>query len=302
MEPPLCPTDEVADALAGGRPVVALESTIVSHGMPHPENVDTARALEDIVRAGGAVPATVALIDGSIRIGLADDDLERLGTGADIAKVSLRDVGAVLAGGGIGATTVATTMFAAHRAGIRVFATGGIGGVHRGDGGDASADLTALGRWPVAVVCAGAKAILDLPRTLEALETLGVPVLGWGTDALPEFWTRGGGLPVSARVDGPAEAAAVLDAHWGAGLTTGAVLGVPIPREAEADPATIDAAIADGLAAAEAAHVTGYAVTPFLLAHIADATGGASLAANVALVRENARVATEVAVALAATR
>ncbi len=274
MEPPLCPTDEVADALAGGRPVVALESTIVSHGMPHPENVDTARALEDIVRAGGAVPATVALIDGSIRIGLADDDLERLGTGADIA------------------------MFAAHRAGIRVFATGGIGGVHRGDGGDASADLTALGRWPVAVVCAGAKAVLDLPRTLEALETLGVPVLGWGTDALPEFWTRGGGLPVSARVDGPAEAAAVLDAHWGAGLTTGAVLGVPIPREAEADPATIDAAIADGLAAAEAANVTGYAVTPFLLAHIADATGGASLAANVALVRENARVATEVAVAL----
>ena len=302
MDDPLRLADEVADALAGGRPVVALESTIIAHGMPHPRNVETALTLEALVRSGGAVPATVALVDGLFRVGLSDDELERLGTSEQVSKVSLRDVGAVLASVGLGATTVAATMFAAHRAGIRVFATGGIGGVHRGDGSDASADLTALGRFPVAVVCAGAKAVLDLPHTLEALETLGVPVLGWRTDAFPEFWTRGGDLPVSARVDDAAHAAGVLDAHWSAGLTTGAVLGVPIPGDHEADRALIETAITDGLAATDAAGITGNEITPFLLAHIADATGGASLDANVALVQENTRVATEVAVALAATR
>ena len=302
MEDPLHLADEVADALAAGRPVVALESTIIAHGMPYPRNVETALALEALVRSGGAVPATVALVDGLLRVGLSDDELERLGTADGVAKASLRDVGAVLASGLLGATTVASTMFAANRAGIRVFATGGIGGVHRGDNGDVSADLTALGRFPVAVVCAGAKAVLDLPRTLEALETLGVPVLGWGTDAFPEFWTRGGRLPGSARVDEALQAAAVLDAHWSAGLASGIVLGVPIPTEHEADRTVIDAAIVEGLTAADANGITGSEVTPFLLSHIADATGGASLDANVALVQENTRVATEVAVALAATR
>ena len=302
MDDPLRLADEVADALAGGRPVVALESTIIAHGMPHPRNVETALTLEALVRSGGAVPATVALVDGLFRVGLSDDELERLGTSEQVSKVSLRDVGAVLASLGLGATTVAATMFAAHRAGIRVFATGGIGGVHRGDVSDASADLTALGRFPVAVVCAGAKAVLDLPHTLEALETLGVPVLGWGTDAFPEFWPRGGRLPVSARVDEAFQAAAVRDAHWAAGLASGIVLGVPIPTEHEADRTVIDAAIVEGLTAADANGITGSEVTPFLLSHIAAATGGASLDANVALVQENTRVATEVAVALAATR
>ncbi|MBC8363847.1 MAG: pseudouridine-5'-phosphate glycosidase [Actinobacteria bacterium] len=302
VDDPLRIADEVADALADGRPVVALESTIIAHGMPHPRNVETALTLEAIVRSGGAVPATVALVDGALRVGLSELDIERLGTNNQVAKVSLRDMGAVLASGGLGATTVAATMFAAHGAGIRVFATGGIGGVHRGDGHDVSADLTALGRFPVAVVCAGAKAVLDLPRTLEALETLGVPVLGWRTDAFPEFWTRGADLTVGTRVDGADQAAAVLDAHWSAGLTTGAVIGVPIPTEHEVDRALIETAIADGLGASDAAGISGSEVTPFLLAHIADATGGTSLDANVALVQENTRVATEVAVALAVTR
>ncbi len=300
--------DEVAAALADGRPVVALESTIISHGMPHPRNLEVARACEADVRAGGAVPATVAVLDGTIRVGLDDGDLERLAGGpdhpGDVAKVSLRDLGAVLAAGTAGATTVAATMFAASRAGIPVFATGGIGGVHRGDGSgpspDVSADLTALAGFPVAVVCAGAKAVLDLPRTVEALETLGVPVIGQDTDVLPEFWSRGGDLPVSVRADGPAMTAAILAAHWGCGLTSGAVVANPIPDADEADPAVIAAAIADGLAAATAEGVHGRDVTPFLLAHVAEATDGASLAANVALVRHNAATAARIAVALAA--
>ncbi len=299
--------DEVAAALAEGRPVVALESTIISHGMPFPRNLEVARACEADVRAGNAVPATVAVLDGAIRVGLIDGDLERLAGGPDhpgpVAKVSLRDLGAVLAAGTAGATTVAATVFAAARTGIRVFATGGIGGVHRGEGNDVpssdvSADLTALATWPVAVVCAGAKAVLDLPRTVEALETLGIPVIGQGTDVLPEFWTRGGDLPVSVRTDDPAGTAAVLAAHWGCGLNSGAVVANPIPTSDEADPAAIDAAIAGGLAAAAADGVRGRDVTPFLLAHLAEATGGASLEANVALVRHNAATAAKIAVAL----
>ena len=301
---------EVAAALADGRPVVALESTIISHGMPFPRNLEVARACEADVRAGGAVPATVAVLDGAIRVGLDDGDLERLAGGPDhpgaVAKVSLRDLGAVLAAGTVGATTVAATMFAAARAGIRVFATGGIGGVHRGEwnaapSSDVSADLTALATFPVAVVCAGAKAVLDLPRTVEALETLGVPVIGQDTDALPEFWTRGGDLPVSVRADDPATTAAILAAHWGCGLTSGAVVANPIPAAEEADPAVIDAAIADGLATATAGGIQGRDVTPFLLAHVAQATGGASLEANVALVRNNAATAAQIAVALTVT-
>jgi pseudouridine-5'-phosphate glycosidase len=299
---------EVADALAASRAVVALESTIISHGMPYPRNLETARACEAAVREAGAVPATVALMDGAIRVGLDASALDRLagGPGHDepVAKVSLRDLGAVLADSSVGATTVAATMFATARAGIRVFATGGIGGVHRDDPAgpvhDVSADLTALATIPVAVVCAGAKAVLDLNRTVEALETLGIPVVGQGTDVLPEFWTRGRDLPVSVRSDDPAATAALLDAHWGCGLTSGVVVANPIPTGDEADPEVISAAIESGLAAAGSAGVAGRDVTPFLLAHVAEATGGASLEANVALVINNAATAGAIAVELAA--
>jgi pseudouridine-5'-phosphate glycosidase len=295
MTAPIRCSDEVADALSDGRAVVALESTIIAHGMPSPRNVETAHAIEATVRDGGAVPATVALLDGTIRVGLDSDEIDRLGGPDEVAKVSLKDIGWVLAAGVAGATTVAATMFAAHRVGIRVFATGGIGGVHRGDPHDVSADLTALGRLPVAVVCAGAKAILDIPRTLEHLETLGVPVIGQGTDVFPEFWTRGTDLPVTVRSDDPARTAVILEAHWSTGLTAGVVVAVPVPTEHEADRSQIDAAIDTGLAEADRADVHGEDITPFLLAHIADSTSGTSLDTNVALVLNNAAVAARIA-------
>ena len=295
MTAPIRCSDEVADALSDGRAVVALESTIIAHGMPSPRNVETAHAIEATVRDGGAVPATVALLDGTIRVGLDPDEIDRLGGPGEVAKVSLKDIGWVLAAGVAGATTVAATMFAAHRVGIRVFATGGIGGVHRGDPHDVSADLTALGRLPVAVVCAGAKAILDIPRTLEHLETLGVPVIGQGTDVFPEFWTRGTDLPVTVRSDDPARTAVILEAHWSTGLTAGVVVAVPVPTEHEADRSQIDAAIDTGLAEADRADVHGEDITPFLLAHIADSTSGTSLDTNVALVLNNAAVAARIA-------
>ena len=295
MTAPIRCSDEVADALSDGRAVVALESTIIAHGMPSPRNVETAHAIEATVRDGGAVPATVALLDGTIRVGLDPDEIDRLGGPGEVTKVSLKDIGWVLAAGVAGATTVAATMFAAHRVGIRVFATGGIGGVHRGDPHDVSADLTALGRLPVAVVCAGAKAILDIPRTLEHLETLGVPVIGQGTDVFPEFWTRGTDLPVTVRSDDPARTAVILEAHWSTGLTAGVVVAVPVPTEHEADRSQIDAAIDAGLAEADRADVHGEDITPFLLAHIADSTSGTSLDTNVALVLNNAAVAARIA-------
>ena len=295
MTAPIRCSDEVADALSDGRAVVALESTIIAHGMPSPRNVETAHAIEATVRDGGAVPATVALLEGTIRVGLDPDEIDRLGGPGEVAKVSLKDIGWVLAAGVAGATTVAATMFAAHRVGIRVFATGGIGGIHRGDPHDVSADLTALGRLPVAVVCAGAKAILDIPRTLEHLETLGVPVIGQGTDVFPEFWTRGTDLPVTVRSDDPARTAVILEAHWSTGLTAGVVVAVPVPTEHEADRSQIDAAIDAGLAEADRADVHGEDITPFLLAHIADSTSGTSLDTNVALVLNNAAVAAQIA-------
>ena len=291
-------SDEVSTALANGRAVVALESTIVSHGLPSPRNVETALACAANVRAVGAVPATVAVIDGSLRVGLSVDEIERLGSG-EAEKASLRDLGYLLAEGRTGSTTVAATLFASHRAGIRLFATGGIGGVHRGNDRDISADLNALATLPVAVVCAGVKAVLDLPRTVEALETLGVPVVGQGTNVMPEFWTRGGDLPVSVRSDHPATTAGILHAHWGCGLLSGVVVANPIPVADEADPQTITAAIVGGLAAADAAGVRGRDVTPFLLAHIGETTRGVSLEANVALVEHNATVAAEIATVLA---
>lgn len=292
---------EVRDALTAGRPVVALESTIITHGMPAPRNLETARAVEAAVRAGGAVPATIALLDGSIRIGLAVGELERLAGERQVAKVSRADLPAVLAAGAPGSTTVAATMICAALAGIRVFATGGIGGVHRGaaQSFDVSADLQELARTPVAVVCAGAKAILDLPKTLEVLETLGVPVIGYRCDELPAFYSRASGLAVPLRRDSAAEIAAVMQAKWALGLGGGLVIGNPIPEAAEIPAEAIAAHIETALAEAAAEGVQAKAVTPFLLARLETLTGGASLEANVALVLNNARLAAAIASAFA---
>ena len=293
---------DVAAALAAGHPVVALESTIISHGMPWPRNAETALAVEAVVREAGAVPATIAVIDGRLKAGLAPAQIERLGReGLAVAKASRRDLPLLVAQGRTGATTVAATMIVAAMAGIRVFATGGIGGVHRGAerSFDISADLQELARTPVAVVCAGIKSILDLGLTLEYLETHGVPVLGYGTAGLPAFYSRDSGFAVDARLDTPAEVADVLRAKWALGLGGGVVIANPIP-EAHAMPRErIDAAIAQALAEAAAQGVHGKASTPFLLARVAELTGGQSLEANIALVKHNARLAAEVAGALA---
>ena len=294
--------EEVRDALSTGRPVVALESTIIAHGMPHPRNLETARALEDDVRAAGAVPAVIAVADGRLQIGCDAPLLERLATEPGVAKVSRRDLGTALAGNGLGATTVSGTLIGARLAGIRVFATGGIGGVHRGVEltGDISADLQELAVSPVAVVSAGAKSILDLPRTLEALETLGVPVIGWRTDEFPAFFTPSSGLRLVHRADELDDLAARLAAQWEIGLATGALIANPIPDEAAAAAAPVEAATQAALKSAEAAGVAGRDLTPFLLAEIVKRTDGASLDANVALARNNARLAGGLAVALAA--
>ena len=292
---------EVARALASARPVVALETTVVTHGLPAPEGVETARRLEAEVRAAGAVPATIGVLGGNVHVGMEPDALGALASARDVRKLNLSNLAAALADGADGSTTVAATMWAAHRAGIDVFATGGIGGVHRDepDAGDVSADLTAFARWPVAVVCAGAKAILDLPRTRERLETLGVPVLGWRTDTFPAFWRRSSGLPVDARFDDMARLATAVRLHRETGLATGVVIGNPIPQEDELPEALYESALAGALAAARAAGVRGRAVTPFLLEAMRERTGAASLSANLALLVHNAQVAAALARALA---
>ena len=296
----IVPSAEVAEALASGRAVVALESTVISHGLPHPVNLETARAMEAAVRAAGAVPATIALIDGAIRVGLDEAAITRLATTTNVAKVSRRDIAAILAQGGLGATTVSATMIAAHLAGIRVFATGGIGGVHRGGETslDISADLTELARTPVLVIASGAKSILDLPRTLEVLETEGVPVIGWRTRTLPAFHATDSGLPVPTSMDDTAAVARMAQLHWAMGLG-GILLANPVPAEA-AIPADrlagwIDAALAD----AEGAGIRGKDVTPHLLSAIARASDGATLEANRALLIGNAALAGAVAMAIA---
>mmetsp|Transcript_27796 Transcript_27796/g.44573 ORF Transcript_27796/g.44573 Transcript_27796/m.44573 type:complete len:378 (-) Transcript_27796:1780-2913(-) len=292
---------EVAAALASGRAVVALESTIVSHGMPYPQNLAMAREVEAVVRLHGAVPATIAIMDGVPHVGLSDEHLERLAKmGAAAAKVSRRDIASIVARGVTGATTVSATMLLAARAGIAVFVTGGIGGVHRGGERtmDVSADLTELGRTPVAVVCAGAKSVLDIPRTLEFLETQGAAVVGYGVDEFPAFFTRASGCAAPARVDTPRQAAALIKAGRRLGLG-GVVFGVPIPAADEALGAGVEAAIGQALSQAEEEHVIGNAVTPFLLKRIRELTGGASLAANIALVKNNAAVGAQIAAALA---
>ncbi len=291
----------VTEALASGRPVVALESTIITHGMPYPQNLEMARNVEAVIVANGAVPATVAIMDGSFRVGVTTADLERLArTGGTAAKASRRDVAALLAAGEIAGTTVATTMMAAEAAGIRVFATGGIGGVHRGAETtfDISADLDELGRTQVAVVCAGAKSILDIPKTLEVLESRGVPVLGYETDDFPAFWARRSGGKVDHRVDSADAAARVIRLQFELGLG-GVLIANPIPLSHALDAAEIEGRIAEAIRGAEAEGVSRKDLTPFLLKRIFELTGGRSLVANIALVENNARVAALIAVALA---
>lgn len=291
---------EVADALSASRPVVALESTIISHGMPYPRNVATAAAVEDTVRAAGALPATIAILGGRLKVGLTRDEIQRIGErGTEVIKCSRRDLPFVIARKQDGATTVAATMIIAALAGIRVFATGGIGGVHRGveDTMDVSADLEELGRTNVAVVCAGIKSVLDIGRTLEYLETHGVPVVGFRSDTLPAFYTRSSGLPVDYRVDSAAEAAAAMKIKWDLGLDGGLVIAVPIPEAHALASDEIDDVIDEAIAAMQREGITGKDTTPYLLARIAERTGGRSLEANIQLVINNARVAAAIAVA-----
>ncbi len=283
-----------------GTALVALESTVISHGLPYPENLVTANALEEVVRSKGATPATIALLDGKIRVGLGPPELKRLATEQNVAKVSRRDLPVVLARKGLGATTVAATMYAASLANIQVFGTGGLGGVHRGATStfDISADLTELSRTPVIVVCAGAKSILDLALTLEYLETQGVPVIGYKTDELPAFYTSHSGLKLEAWADSAAEIARIARIKWDLGLPGGIVVTVPPPPEADLPPQEIEKAIGRALAAAEQAGVKGKAVTPFLLNAVRLETEGKSLETNVALLKNNVSVAAEIALAL----
>ena len=291
----------VEAALAAGTAVVALESTIIAHGLPYPDNLAVAHELEAAVTAGGAVAATIAIVDGVARIGLPADALERLAAdGARFAKAGATDLAVHLARGTSAATTVSATALLAAEAGIRVFATGGIGGVHRGDSGDVSHDLYALARTPIAVISAGAKALLDLPRTLELLESLGVLVIGHGTDELPAFYTRASGLALDHRVDDVATLAAICRARWDQLDGGGVLVANPIPAEAALDAAAIDAVIADAIAEAARTGVVGKRLTPFLLARIATVTRGAAVRANRALAQANARVGAALAVALAA--
>ena len=292
---------EVAAALAAGEAVVALESTIISHGMPYPRNVETATTVEATVRNGGATPATIAVLDGRLKVGLSPDEIRHLGErGTDVVKCSRRDLPFIIARQQDGATTVAATMIIAAMAGIRVFATGGIGGVHRDveDTLDISADLEELARSNVAVVCAGIKSILDIGRTLEYLETKGVPVVGYQTNTLPAFYSRSSGFAVDYRVDTAADVAAALRTKWGIGLDGGMVVAVPIPEQHALDNDEIDSVIDQAIIEMQQQGITGKDTTPFLLASIAERTGGRSLEANIQLVLNNARVAAEVAVEL----
>ncbi|HET8602205.1 MAG TPA: pseudouridine-5'-phosphate glycosidase [Segeticoccus sp.] len=300
--PALEVTAEVRSALQSGRPVVALESTIISHGMPYPQNVETARGVEQLLRDEGVVPATIAILHGRPRVGLTTPDLELLGSSGDVAKVSIRDIPYVMARRAHGATTVAATMRIAALAGIPVFVTGGIGGVHRGAGEtfDVSADLEELARTDVTVVSAGVKSILDIGLTLERLETLGVPVLGYRTDDFPAFYSRHSGQPVPLRVEDPEEAAALMHAKWDLGLRGGVLLANPVPEEEEIPSERISAIIDQALADMAAAGISGKEATPFLLGRIVEITGGESLRTNIALVRNNARLGAAVARAYAA--
>jgi len=302
VTPPLSVSPEVAAALAAGRPVVALESTLITHGLPYPANIETALAMEAAVRESGAVPATIAILAGQITVGLSRADIERLGglPYGSVRKCSRRDLPIAVGLGEDAATTVAGTMIIAHLAGIRVFSTGGIGGVHRGAPFDVSADLLELGRTPVAVVCSGAKSILDLPLTLEVLETQGVPVIGLGTDTLPSFYSRSSGLPVDVKVQTVSDAAKIVAAARRVGAQHGLLLTVPVPAKDEFPAERIEGIIQQAAAEAAAQGVHGKAATPFLLGRVAELTGGESRRANTSLLINNARVGGQLAVALCA--
>lgn len=294
---PLVFSPEVAEARANGTPIVALESTIITHGMPYPQNVETARDVEQVIRDEGACPATIAIMDRRVHIGLSEAELETLGQARDVAKLSRADLAACLATGGTGATTVAATMICAHLAGIKVFATGGIGGVHRGAelSFDISADLRELSETPVTVVAAGAKAILDLPKTLEVLETLGVPVIAFGQDEFPAFWSRSSGLQAPLRMDTPEDIASAHEQRARLGLPGGQLVANPIPEEAEISRETLRPVIEQALLEAEEQGILAKEVTPFLLQRIFELTVGASLDANIALVRNNATLGARIA-------
>lgn len=289
--------EEVKHALEQNLPVVALESTIISHGMPYPQNVEMAKRCEEIIRENGAVPATIAIINGRIKVGLTDEDLNLLATSKNVAKVSRRDLAKVISTKQIGATTVASTMICANMAGIKFFVTGGIGGVHRGyeETLDVSADLDELGRTNVNVICAGAKSILDLPRTLEYLETKGVPVVGYQTDYLPQFFTRESEYKLNLRLDTPTEIAEMIKTKDELELSGGVLITNPIPEEASMDKKYIDGLIDKAINEANEKHIIGKDVTPFLLAKIVEESGGKSLKANIALVYNNAKVGAQIA-------
>lgn len=286
---------EVSHALTRGLPVVALESAVITHGLPRPQNLELAREMEHLIRDGGATPATIALLNGRMAVGLSDNELTELSQHEGLIKVSLRNMGIGLAKELSGGTTVAATLAAAFHSGIKVFATGGIGGVHRGNPFDISADLDALANYPVVVVCAGAKAILDLPATLEVLETRGVPVLSFGTDEFPAFYSRSSTLPVDYRVDDPGEVAAIAQAHWKAGRRSAVLVGNPVPESDALDPAVITGAIETAVADAEKRGISGAALTPFLLEQVNQVSGGKSMRANLALLKNNAKLAAKIA-------
>lgn len=297
---PIKYSEDVANARETGAPIVALESTIITHGMPFPQNVETARLVEDDIRQGGAVPATIAVLDGVLHVGLEADTLDQLGLAENVAKLSRADMAACIATGGTGATTVAATMIAAHLAGIHVFATGGIGGVHKGaeNSFDISADLHELAQTPVTVVAAGAKAILDLPKTFEVLETLGVPVIAYGQDMLPAFWSATSDMVAPLRMDTAEQIAKAQRTRNAMGLQGGQLVTNPIPQDAQIPADVLAPIIAQALDEAESAGISAKAVTPFLLGRIFELTDGRSLTANIALVRNNARLAAQIAIAM----
>ena len=292
-------SEEVASAISDARPVVALESTVIAHGLPYPQNIDTALKLESVIRESGAVPATIAVFGGEFCVGIDRGQIEQLATRKDIRKISRRDLPIAIAKKLDCATTVATTTFIAHRAGIMVFATGGIGGVHRGFSADISADLPELAQTPITVVCSGAKIVLDLPATREWLETHGVTVLGWQCDEMPAFYSRSSGLDVDERVETAAEVSQIAAARDDLGLKNSILVTVPVPKEFEIARDELESILADPLDRADAHGIRGKEVTPFLLAQMSERSGGRTLAANIALLENNARVAAEIAVAMA---
>lgn len=299
MQPEITITEPVQAALNDNGPIVALESTLITHGLPYPQNVETALAMEKAIRDAGATPATIAVLKGEITVGISEDDVARLGKNTqNVRKCSRRDLPIAVGLGEDGATTVAGTMIVAHMAGIRMFATGGIGGVHRGHPFDVSADLIELGRTPVTVVSSGAKSILDLPLTLETLETQGVPILGWQTDTLPAFYTRSSGLPVDAAVSTAAEAASIIAAAQKLNAKHGILITVPVPPERELDGVVAEKVILQAVEEADEQGVKGKLITPFVLSRVAELTGDESKRANVALLVNNAHIAAQIAIAL----